>query len=577
MAFDGIVVASLAAELNKNLLNGRLAKIAQPENDELLFTIKTFNGQFRLAISANPSLPLIYITNNNKPSPITAPNFCMLLRKHISNGRITKIYQPGLERIINFEIEHYNELGDLCKKVLIVELMGKHSNIIFCDNNENIIDSIKHVTSAMSSVRQVIPGRKYFIPDTMNKYNPLDVSHSQISTILSEQCINVSKAIYTSFTGISPIVAEEICFRASIDSSLPANTLNENELLHVSKTFETVINDIKSGDFYPAIYSMNSQPKDFSAIRLSIYDDYEHSKYDSISCLLCAYFEKKNAITRINQKSADLRKIVTTILERDIKKYDLQMRQLKDTEKMQKFKTYGDLLTTYGYSIKQGTDKFDTIDYYTNNEITIPLDATLTPIENAKKYFDKYSKLKRTRDALTSIIKDTKESIDYMESISVALDMASTEDDLKEIKSELVSSGYIRKRSSDKKSRFKSEPLHYISSDGFDIYVGKNNIQNEYLTFKLANNGDWWFHSKTFPGSHVIVKSNNDELPDKTFEEAAKLAAFYSKGKNQDKVEIDYVQKKYVKKVPGAKPGFVIYHTNYSMSIAPDINNIKQI
>ena len=281
----------------------------------------------------------------------------------------------------------------------------------------------------------------------------------------------------------------------------------------------------------------------------------------------------------MRQKSVDLRKIVSTILERDNKKYNIQLKQLKDTEKKDKYKVYGELLTTYGYSIEPGTKSFETVDFYSGKPVTIPLDPTISPIDNAKKYFNKYTKLKRTYEALIDIIKETKNSIDYLETINVAIDIAGNEEDLKAISNELAETGYIKKRNLNKgkKVKDKSKPLHFISSDGFDMFVGKNNIQNEELTFKVATGNDWWFHSKTFPGSHVIVKCNNQELPDATFEEAAHLAAHYSKGSNQDKVEIDYIQKKHIKKIAGAMPGFVIYHTNYSMTVSPDISGIKEI
>lgn len=272
----------------------------------------------------------------------------------------------------------------------------------------------------------------------------------------------------------------------------------------------------------------------------------------------------------------DLRKIVNNALEKDNKKYNLQLKQLQDTKKKETYRVYGELLTTYGYSIEPGSKVFESVDFYTGNPVKIPLDETLSPIDNAKKYFERYSKLKRTSEALSEIIIKTKESVDYLETISNALDIAVNENDLKAIKEELIQTGYIKKRNAGKKERYTSKPLHFVSSDGYHIYVGKNNLQNEELTFKVANGGDWWFHSKAFPGSHVIVKTNGDELPDRTFEEAARLAAHFSKGSGQEKVEIDYTMRKNVKKVAGAMPGFVIYHTNYSMAISPDITGIVQ-
>ena len=579
MAFDGITVSALVSEFNSRLAEGRIYKIAQTESDELMITFKAGKTQHKMLISANASLPLAYFTENSKQAPLTAPNFCMLLRKHINSGRILSITQPGLERIIDFEIQHLDELGDIKIKHLIVELMGKHSNIIFTDDNNTIIDSIKHVTSVMSSVRQVLPGKPYFIPETMDKSNPLEVTREDFFNIVFSKPMALSKAIYTSFTGISPTIAESLCFENKLDSSMPANTIVHGDQNLIWMSFYSMINKIKKQEFSPVIYEKEGKPEEFSAIPLSTYPDCVVTDYESISELLETYYAKKNLYTRMRQKSVDLRRIITNALERENKKYNLQLRQLKDTEKKDKYKVYGELLTTYGYSITPGTKVFEATDFYTGKPVKITLDTTMSPIDNAKKFFEKYTKLKRTYEALSEIIKETKASITYLESIDVALDIADSEEDLKAISKELRQTGYIKHSSKDKnkKDRDKSKPLHFISSDGFDMYVGKNNLQNEELTFKVATGNDWWFHSKTFPGSHVIVKCNNKELPDNTFEEAARLAAFYSKGANQNKVEIDYIQKKHIKKVAGAMPGFVIYHTNFSMTIAPDISGIKEV
>mgnify|MGYP000756185440 CR=1 FL=1 len=578
MAFDGITIAALTAEFKNKLSEGRIYKIAQPESDELMLTIKAARTQYRLLISANASLPLIYLTENNKPAPMTAPNFCMLLRKHLNNGRIIDIKQPGLERIIDFEIQHLDELGDIKTKHLIVELMGKHSNIIFTDDNNMIIDSIKHVSSVMSSVRQVLPGRPYFIPDTMNKENPLEASKDSFEATVFSKPMPLSKAIYSSYTGISPVIAENLCYANKLDSSIPANVLERGDQNLIWISFYQLIKHITNGEFSCGIYEKNEKPEEFSALPLFTHPDCTLITYESISCLLEDYYAKKNLYTRMRQKSVDLRKIVSTALDRDRKKYDLQLKQIKDTGKMDKYKVYGELLTTYGYSLKPGTKIFETVDFYTGKQVKITLDETLSPIDNAKKFFEKYAKLKRTREALSTIIKETKDSIDYLDSINVAIDIASSESDLKAINEELIQTGYIRRKNQkNKKEKNVSRPLHYISSDGFDMYVGKNNLQNDELTFKVATGNDWWFHSKTFAGSHVIVKCNNQELPDRTFEEAARLAAHYSKASGQDKVEIDYIQRKHIKKVAGAMPGFVIYHTNFSMAISPDISGIEEI
>ncbi|SHJ25383.1 Rqc2 family fibronectin-binding protein [Hespellia stercorisuis] len=574
MAFDGITVASIAAELNEQLKEGRIAKIAQPETDELLLTIKTPNGQKRLMISASASLPLIYLTAENKISPMTAPNFCMLLRKHIGSGRITKITQPTLERIIHFEIEHLDELGDLCRKELIVEIMGKHSNIIFCDANGTIIDSIKHVSAQMSSVREVLPGRPYFIPDTMNKQDPLTVTLEDFTAVLSQKPLPLGKALYTSFTGVSPVVAEEICYLSGIESGITPKDLSPDILQHLYTQFTIYFEAVKTSRFSPVIYYDGKEPKDFSALPLAHFSQYTVKPYDSISTVLATYYSSKNAITRIRQKSADLRHVVQTALERARKKYDLQARQLKDTEKRDKYKVYGELINTYGYNLEKGAKQLEALNYYTDKMITIPLDSTKTPLDNSKKYFDKYNKLKRTYEALSQLIQETADDISYLESVATALDIAQSEDDLAQIKEELTDAGYVRRKFMKKKVKIKSKPFHYISSDGYHMYVGKNNLQNDELTFHFADGGDWWFHAKQMPGSHVIVKTRGEELPDRTFEEAARLAAHYSKGCGSEKVEIDYVEKKHVKKPGGGKPGFVVYYTNYSMMIDSSIDGI---
>lgn len=579
MAFDGITISALVYELKNKLIGGRIYKIAQPEKDELLLTIKNNSNQYRLIVSADASLPLLYITEENKKSPMTAPNFCMLLRKHIQNGRIVSIDQPGLERVVHFTIEHLNEMGDLCQKILTIELMGKHSNIIFRDQ-EKIIDSMKHISIAVSSVREVLPGRQYFIPGEDDKHNLLlfkcDAEKEKFIGAKTYQSIPLIKFIYTYFTGISPVVASEICYRAKVDQDKPTNSISGDDMKAIICELEKLYDLILENRYTPAIVYENGVPKEFGVFPLSNYAMCKCKYIESVSEMIRLYYEEKSSHTRIRQKSVDLRKIVQTTIERNSKKLDLQIKQLKDTEKRDKYKIYGELLHTYGYEAKEGDKSITVINYYDNNEITIPLDPDISAMENAQKYFDRYGKLKRTFEALSTLCKETEDELHYLESVMVCLNLAKSEDDLSQIRDELVSSGYIKKKSTDKKVKYINKPLHYISRDGYHIYVGKNNIQNEELTFKFAEGGDWWFHVKGMPGSHVIVKCKGAELPDATFEEAAKLAAFYSKGAMQDKVLVDYIQKKHVKKPNGSKPGFVVYYTNYSMAISPDISDIQQ-
>ncbi len=594
MAFDGVTIANVVSELKRELTGGRLYKIAQPEEDELLLTVKQPTGQRKLLLSASASLPLIYLTSNNKPSPMTAPNFCMLLRKHLQNGRITDISQPGLERIVRFEIEHLDEMGDLRRKTLIIEIMGKHSNIIFCNDDNVIIDSIKHISAAVSSVREVLPGKPYFVAGAQDKLDALTVDYDTFKQALSAKPQPAYKALYGSFTGISPVLAQELCFEAGVDGERPPAALDETAWQALFQALSRMVNAVREERFAPNIAYQNGKPAEFCALPLTIYGcpltpgDLRSSlgqnfgshtvPYDSMSALLEVYYAEKAALTRIRQKSSDLRHIVQTALERNVKKYDLQLRQIQDTEKRDTFRVYGELLNTYGYHARPGDRSLTALNYYTNEEVTIPLDPTLSATENAVKYFEKYNKLKRTYEALSQLTKEVKAEIDHLESISNALDIALYEDDLIQIKEELTECGYIRRKGRAGKQKAVNKPLHYISSDGFHMYVGKNNYQNDELTFKTATGNDWWFHAKKIPGSHVIVRLGSaDELPDRTFEEAARLAAYYSKGRDQEKVEIDYIQKKHVKKPAGAKPGFVVYYTNFSMSIDSDISGIQLV
>lgn len=580
MAFDGITIAAMVRELNNNLAGGRINKIAQPEGDELMITARGTEGQKRLLLSASASLPLIYFTEKNKISPLTAPNFCMLLRKHIGSARIAGIRQPGLERVVEFDLEHLNELGDPCKKMLILELMGKHSNLIFCDDKNMILDSIKHVSSHMSSVREVLPGREYFITKTQDKWDPLTITQEEFLEKVCKKPVSAAKALYSSLTGLSPVIAEELCYRASVDGNDSILSLNEISCIHLYHTLQRMMEDVKEGNFTPNIIYRGEEPVEYGVFLFQQYGPEYHSiSFDSVSSMLETYYASKNILTRIRQKSADLRKIVQTALERNRKKLILQQKQMKDTAKKEKYRVYGELINTYGYNLPEGSKSFQALNYYTNEEITIPLDETLTPAQNSKKYFDRYTKLKRTEEALTTQLADTESEIEHLESISNALDIARSESDLAQIKEELTQYGYIKRHFSGKKGakmQAKSKPFHYISSDGFDIYVGKNNFQNDELTFKFATGNDWWFHAKKMAGSHVVVKTKDGELPDRTFEEAGRLAAYYSKGRTAPKVEIDYIQKKHVKKPGGAKPGFVVYYTNYSLMAEPDISQLKE-
>ena len=581
MALDGITVANIVKEMNEVLCGARISKIAQPEADEILLTVKTLQGARRLLMSASASLPLVYFTEKNKLSPMKAPNFCMLLRKHIGNGKIVRVWQPSLERVIHIEIEHYDEMGDLKKKDLILELMGKHSNLIFCDDAGMIIDSLKHISAQTSSVREVLPGREYFLPQTQKKLDPLTACTDSFRDAVFSKPQPLYKAVYLSYTGISPVIAQELCCRAHLESDRSARETGEDEQLHLCRIFLQLMEDVNAGMFSPnIIYDKEGVPVEFASVELSMYRDLTARSYESVSQVLETYYAQKNDASRIRQKSSDLRRLVNTMLEREAKKLDLQSRQLKDTDKRDRFRLFGELLNTWQYNVEPGASSVTVPNYYDGDkEVKISLDPNKTASENSQRYYEKYEKLKRTSEALSELVQQTKADVEQLESIKTFLDQAQSEADLNQIREELVQSGYIRRHDTQKKKGAsrpeKSRPWHYRTSDGYDIYVGKNNLQNDELTFRIANASDWWFHSKKAPGSHVIARRKDGmELPDHVFELAASAAAWYSSARESDKVEIDYVQRREVKKPNGSKPGFVVYYTNYSMTVRPDISGL---
>ena len=575
MSIDGICLHALNFELNQKLSDSHIKKIAQPEKEELILTASKDRETFRLLISSLASLPVIYLTSESKTSPMTAPNFCMVLRKYLNSGKITSVNQIGLERVLDFEIEHLNELGDPAKKHLYVEIMGKHSNIILCDEENTILDSIKHINAFVSSVREVLPNRPYFVPKQSDHFDAFSISKDDFYNVLLKKPLPMKKMILSSLVGFGPVIAEELCYRANIDSDASVLSLSDWQKDVFYEVFINLIKDVEQNNYAPTVILKNNRPLEVYPFALSHYEELEQKSFSSMSEALEFFYATKNLKNNMEQRSYDLRKQIQTILDRNRKKLIIQEKQLKDTLSMEKYRLYGELLTANAYQLESGIKKAKLMNYYDNSTIEIPLDETLSAMENANKYYAKYNKLKRTKDALDTYIEETKKSISHLEMILSSLSIAESEEDLTQIRQELFEFGFTKKRPTVKKGqKKKSAPLHFVTSDGYHIYVGKNNFQNEEVTFKIATGNDWWFHSKTIPGSHVIVKANNEELPDHIFEIAASLAGYYSTGREQDKIEIDYTQKKHLKKVAGAAPGYVIYHTNYSMIVSPEKRDV---
>lgn len=587
MAFDGITISAINSELKKALLGGRIDKVYQPEKDEIIISIRSLGKAYKLLLTANASHPRLHLTKTQKDNPAQPPLFCMVLRKHLTAGKILDITQPNFERIVNIHIESINELGDYSTKKLIIEIMGRHSNIILVDENNIVLDAAKRVTHDTSSVREVLPGKEYSFPPAKDKHNPLELSKAEFLNIIEEKSAKkINEIIYQSYNGISPSAACEICYRAKLDSTMRGEELGEDDKLRLFESFEGLFKDIKEENFSPCIiYDDKNKIVDFSPIEMKQFSSYRIESYSSVSELMDIFYKKRDLTYRMGQKTHDLKKLITQNIERCVKKKDIQQKTLKSIENRETLRLYGELITSCIYAVKKGMTNFTTNNFYDENysEITIPLDPNLTPAENAQKYFKKYNKAKRTFEALQIQIKQNDEELNYLEGVLNSVQNSTDEQDIKEIRSELAEQGFIKRASKGKKdfrTPKKAKPLHFVSSDGYDIYVGKNNKQNDELTLKFARANDIWLHTKEIPGSHVIIVTNNTEVPNQTLNEAAMLSAFFSKAQNSSLVPVDYTPKKYVKKPSGAKPGMVIYETNKTAYVTPseeEINKLKKI
>ncbi len=588
MPFDGSVVHSVVSELNNKLLNGKVDKIYQPEKDELILSIRNYRDNYKLLLTCSSVYPRIHLTDISRSNPLVAPAFCMLLRKHLSGAKIISVTQPDFERIIEITFECIDELGYSNKKVLIIEVMGRHSNIIFIDKEtDKIIDCIKRVSFEISSVREILPGRVYEYPPSggkldVQKISPLNASlDGFISSVGSlTASIKAEKFFLNCFNGISPVVAREICLNASIDPDTDIKNMELDKLNRLFSSFNKVINIIKADEFKPNVVLQQQQPLDFSCLDLEAYRTYEKRYFDSISMAIESFYHEKDSKDRIKQKSGDIQKIITNRLDRCFKKLEKLNDDLTQAQNSDMYRIYGELITANIHCISKGLPLVRLLNYYSSEGeyIDIPLDVQLTPSANAQKYYKQYNKSKTALRLIEQHMEENQQEIQYLESQLDNLDKCTEEIEINEIRSELADQGYISRRKVEKSKHVKaSKPMHFISSTGFEIFVGKNNMQNDYLTLKLAASNDTWLHTKDIPGSHVIIKSNGAKVDDATLSEAANLAAFYSKAKRSSKVPVDYTMKKNVKKPSGAKPGMVIYENNRTVYIDPNENMVNSM
>lgn len=576
MSFDGIVVKSLVGELREKLIDSKIDKVYQPEKDEVCLKIRSKEGACKLLLSASASHPRVYIANKyEKTNPKKAPVFCMTLRKYIQGGVIVGIDQVGFERIIKISVESYDELREKTCKDLYIEIMGKHSNIILVSDLEGkVIDSIKRVPLSVSRARQVLPGVSYELPPSQDKLNPLDIIDVDKFTLRINRSKGPAfKAIYGNILGLSPLVAREICVRVGLEANTEVEDLSNEDIRSLVDCINTTFDDLDKNKVYPSIIIDKKRDKivEFSSIRLSQYKDLTEIYDDSISTIIEDYYLAKDKKDRINQRASSMKKNLSLKLDRVKHKIDKQMIELKESENADKYRIKGELITSYIYMIKEGMDKVVLENFYDNNkEIEIDLRVNLSPSENAQKYFKKYNKLKNAGEEISKQMVINIQEKEYLENTLLSIENCDDAKELKEIREELIREGYIKSYKMPKKDNKPGTDMRkFRSYHGKLIIVGKNNKQNDYLTLRLADNEDLWFHTKDIPGSHVLIKSAGMTVTDEELIEAATLAAYYSKARMSSNVPVDYTMRKNVKKPSGAKPGMVIYEKNKTIYVTP--------
>lgn len=573
LALDGIFLYTTLEELKNTILNSKISKINQPEKDEIIFSLKKDKDSYKLLISASSVYPRIHLTDINKKNPMKPPMFCMVLRKYLSNSKITSIYQLQLDRVVFIDFQGKDELGFEKTYTLIIEIMGRHSNISLVEkNNYIILDSIKHITPEINSIRTLLPGLKFILPPESNKLNPLNYTYENFEKFILENNIKLNNTFISKvFMGVSNQLSKEIINSLNTELSL------EN-LKNIYKEIELFFNKVNNKDFSFFTTLEDNNLKDFFPINLPSLEEDNKKYFSSPSKTLEYYYSEKDKSDRLNNKSSSLLKLVNNNLERCHKKMELLKDNLEKCKKAYKYRIYGELLTANIYNIKQGDESIDVVNYYSEDSeiINIKLDPTKTPSANIQNYFKRYSKLKKSKEYSLEQIKITEDEILYLN--SVLTNIKNTEDyaSIEEIKKELMDAHYLKFKKNVRKKETKSKPMHFISSEGIHIYVGKNNIENDYLTLKFADKRDLWFHTKDIPGSHVILKTLGD-FTEKTLNEAANLAAFYSKGRDSSKVPVDYTEVKNVHKPNGAKPGMVIYEKNKTIFITPEKPSLEKL
>lgn len=580
MAFDAGMLSAALSELRSVALGARIEKVYQPERDEIILQMRSFEGGKRLLINAGSNNPRIGFTEASKENPQNPPMFCMLLRKYLQGAKLVEISQADFDRIAFLGFQTRDEMGYECKRYLIAELMGKYSNLIFADGDKRIISALRTSDFSFDSVRALIPGVRYSLPSAGDKKNPLYITQADFEELFraapkDKPC---DKLLVSSFMGLSPVIAREIVFSATGHTDTPIEYCFADGIY---EQFSRVMSAIKDEKFSPCLILNGDETVEYSFIPLYQYGSYERRDFASASSLLDAYFLSRDNKQRVHQRASDILRLLTAAESRIKKKLELQRSELAACDEGDTWRKYGDLITANLYRLPQKTTFAELEDWESMDEngncptVRIPLDSRLTPAANAQRYYKKYAKSKTARVELTKQIELGERELEYIYTVFDALTKAESPADLLEIRDELYRSGYASRMKSYNASHKQKAPtvMQFETPDGMKVLCGKNNVQNEYITHRLAEKHDYWFHTKSAHGSHVLLVTEGREPTDLDFTTAAEIAAFYSSAEG-DNIAVDYTLAKNVKRVAGAKPGFVIYHTNWTAYVTPNADKI---
>lgn len=560
MSFDAIVTRALTDEFNNNYIGARVDKIYQTEKDEIMINMRSKDGSFKVLVSASSNNPRFYVSKISKENPSEAPLFSMILRKNLSGSKLVKVEQFGFDRAAQFVFSGYNEFHEEALYYLVVEIMGKYSNIVLCNENHKVIDAIKRVSTVMSSKREIEPGLIYERPPVFDRVSPISVDEEDLKNMMTNNAdLELRDFLMRSFLGLSTEIANKILFDAAIDDKNLLKNLDENDANKFISSFIKTFEEVKEKNYSFNVYKLSERKSAYNAINLNQYASLEKENFPSISELLDKYYYEKDQKDRIAQRSQNMRHTISANLKRAKNKLQKQKEEMLESANREAYKVYADLISSNIHKISKGLKEIKLENFYDNmNEISVPLDQKLSAVQNAQKYYKRYQKMKQREIVLEKQIENTEDEINYLELVSDAIDRTDDVKNLDEIYFELIKNNYIKK---DKKIKNKPKKIAIHSIDYDDtskVYYGKNNLQNEYITFKVADKNDVWMHVKGFPGSHVVIKC--DGYPsDELLVFAAKIAAKNSKAKDSNKVDVDFTTRKNVKKHPSGKTGLVNY------------------